>query len=326
MKPILPAALVIPFLALAACTSTSSDVNNTTSSTPSVSSVPMQETQNVTYQGTMQAAGASIFMEGTNKLQLEDGRFIMLESTDIDLDSYIGKKVEVFGAVRPTTEAGGMIMRVQRVTSLESSSSSSEESSASGSSLSSSSALTSSESSVSSTAKSSVQSSLKVSLVSVSSAVSSSSAIASSVASVAMATSSSNTYEGSAELTDKAAIMAKDNMAANLWTQQYCSKTAAFCFAVHKNWYFTSFGATASTLWHVEVGPQTVNNIGEGPLSVNLVSGSLASTGMADGQVQASNGSVVGYKEWTENRHFEIRGPANLQTAITYMLSTLKPN
>ncbi len=315
MKSTFPAALGASLLILTACTSTSGPLGNNSSS-PTVSSVPMQETKNVTYQGTLQAAGASIFMEGTHKLQLEDGRFIMLESTAADLDTYIGMKVELFGAVRPTTEAGGMIMRVERVTSMEPSSSSSDASSSSDSSSSS-----SDESSASTIASSAVSSS-QSSVASSSSSKSSSSVVSSVASSVAMETSSSGTYEGSAELSDKAAIMAKDNMSPSLWTQQYCTKTAAYCVSVHKNWYFKSFGATSTTLWHMEIGPQELNNIGEGPLSVNLVSGSTA----LDGQVQTEGSSVVGYKEWTENRHFEIRGPANLKTAITYMLSTLKAN
>ena len=120
--------------------------------------------------------------------------------------------------------------------------------------------------------------------------------------------------------------MAKDNLATNLWTQQYCSKTAGYCLSVHKNWYFKSFGATSTTLWHVEVGSQEINNIGEGPVSVNLVSGTVESAGGTDGQVTSKNGGVVGYKAWTDNRHFEILGPSNLQAAISYMLGSLKAN
>lgn len=277
----------------------------------------MKETNNVTYQGTLQAAGASIFMEGTHKLVLEDERFIMLQSNDVDLNAFIGKKVEVLGAVRPTVEAGGMILRVEKVTSMEpSSSSSSAESQSSDSSVSSaiSSATASSVVSVSSassanTTSSSYMSSIPSSAAAVSSAV-------------PVAQSSAPAYEASTELSEKAAVMAKDKMDAGLWTQQYCTKTAGYCISIHKNWYYTSFGATSSTLWHLEVGPQEINNIGEGPLSVNIVSGATS----LDGQVKAEAGGVVGYKAWTDGRHFEIRGPANLQAAISYMLGTIKPH
>jgi hypothetical protein len=344
----------------------------------------MQETKNVTYEGTLQAAGASIFMEGTHKLQLEDGRFIMLESTDVDLNQYIGQKVELFGAVRPTVEAGGMIMRVERIASREPSSSSMTSSSSimSGSESSSLGEVVTSigvvqNSSIgicslrirgkntsvilnftqcatyngktieatgtmqtgqgeggsntimnitsfheiltaSSEASDMLKSSSSVSIAPVqSSSTAQSVAAASSVSSAA--------FQSSNELTENAAVMAKDKMDPSLWTQQYCTKTAAYCVSIHKNWYFKSFGATSATLWYVEVGPQEINNIGEGPLTINLLSGTAASAGGTDGQVQSQNGAVIGYKEWTEGRHFEIRGPANLQAAITYMLGTLKP-
>lgn len=376
MKSPLSIAVLMPVLALSACF-TSTATNNGQSSVQSMSSAPMQETRNVTYQGTLQAAGASIFMEGTHKLQLEDGRFIMLQSTDVDLDEYVGSKVELFGSVRPTVEAGGMIMRVERIASREASSVSSVtssgpsrftgatvtyigtvEQSSDGSCMmqirgkNTSVTLIMSECSqydsktmeitgtlgsinggtdnaVDVTAATEIKpvssAALSVAASSVRSVTVSSAAVSSAapvISSSAAPAASSAPFEASTELTEKAAIMAKDNMAASFWTQQYCTKTAAYCIAIHKNWYFTSFGATSTTLWHLEVGPQEINNIGEGPLSVNLVSGSTS----MDGQVKAEAGGVVGYKEWTNNRHFEIRGPSNLQTAITYMLGTLKPN
>ncbi len=393
MKTSTLSAITLPLLVLAACTSTSTPVVTDTSSIPSVSSVAMQETKNVTYQGILQPAGSSIFMEGTHKLQLEDGRFIMLEGTGVDINAYIGKKVELLGAVRPTVEAGGMIMRVEKITSLEASSSSSASGALMMSSSESSSAVSATmtyvgvvqispsgtceihvrgknsiitllnfteckkndgktmeisgtiDTTVSSHSNDDVHLTVtnfheiltasSVAMVSSSSAsakpVASSSvtpvssspiSVASSVAAVA----SSAAYEASTELTDKAAIMAKDNLAANLWTQQYCSKTAGYCLSVHKNWYFKSFGATSTTLWHVEVGSQEINNIGEGPVSVNLVSGTVESAGGTDGQVTSKNGGVVGYKSWTDNRHFEILGPSNLQAAISFMLGSLKAN
>ena len=387
-------AMTLPLLVLAACTSTSTPVVTDTSSIPSVSSVAMQETKNVTYQGVLQPAGSSIFMEGTHKLQLEDGRFIMLEGTGVDLNAYIGKKVELLGAVRPTVEAGGMIMRVEKITSLETSSSSSASGALMTSSSESSSAVSATmtyvgvvqispsgtcqihvrgknaiitllnfteckkndgktmeiSGTIDTTASSQnnddvhltvtsfheILTASSVAMVSSSSAPASSakpvvtlppvSTSAQPVINSAPIASSSAAYEASTELTDKAAIMAKDNLATNLWTQQYCSKTAGYCLSVHKNWYFKSFGATSTTLWHVEVGSQEINNIGEGPVSVNLVSGTVESAGGTDGQVTSKNGGVVGYKAWTDNRHFEILGPSNLQAAISYMLGSLKAN
>jgi hypothetical protein len=382
-------ALAIPLLILTACKSTSKPIDGSTSSLSAVSSVAIQETKNVTYQGILQAAGASIFMEGSHKLQLEDGRFIMLEGESDNLSQYINMKVELFGAVRPTVEAGGMIMRVEKVTSLEVSSNNSEgttSSEAQNTSLAFTGANVVYTGSLQNSAIGSCSLQLRgkntsviltnfeqcalygtktvevtgklgsveggkdnilwvtsiheVQIFSSAAAISSrapvesssraiSSATASSIApiisSISIATSSA-AYESSTELTDKAAIMAKDNMSAGFWTQQYCSKTAGYCLSIHKNWYFKSFGAISATLWHLEVGPQEINNIGEGPLAVNLVSGTVESAGATDGQVKTANGVVIGYKAWTDNRHFEIRGPSNLQTAITFMVSNLKAN
>jgi hypothetical protein len=54
-------------------------------------------------------------MEGTHRLELEDGRFVLLEANGLILDDYLAMDVEVFGATRPTVEGGAIIMRVERV-------------------------------------------------------------------------------------------------------------------------------------------------------------------------------------------------------------------
>lgn len=263
------------------------------------------------YQGVLQPLGMSIYMEGTHRLDLEDGRFLLLESI-IDLQPYEGKHVEVLGAVRPTVEAGGQIMRIERVTELGESSASSE-SSGSGSSL-------SSESSAESSASlSTVSSAIPVS--SSRSSVSSSSALPSSSSLAVISSVSSTNYQASDELSAKAEAMSKADMAISKWTQQYCSTPAGFCFPVHKNWYYNSFGATTSALWRVEVGPTAVNNLGEGPLIVLLLPGAAT----ADGNVTVSGDAATGQRAWTDNRHFEVRAPASLQAAIKIIVDGIKP-
>ncbi len=103
------------------------------------------------------------------------------------------------------------------------------------------------------------------------------------------------------------------------WTQQYCSSHLAFCFPVHKNWWFTSFGATTSYLWHVEISSEEIKGLGDGPLVVNLVSGDIASTGASDGSTRTQGDFVVGYKAWNDKSHFEVSGPINLQSAVSYI-------
>lgn len=301
MKRIHPFMIGLLSVALAGCLGgeqpaediTQPDAQNTTGD-------DVQETRNVIYRGELDEAGATIFMQGTHRLTLNDGRFILLESDVVGLSDYVGQEVEVFGSVRPTTEAGGMIMRVESITSLEASSASSSEGGSSSS---------TSDSSSSDDA---------MAAASVSSSSSSSSS-----SSAASRASSSATIVASGELEAKAEAMARDNMALEHWTQEYCSTHIGFCIPVHRNWWFKSFGTTTSALWHVEIGPSEMNNLGEGPLTVRLVSGDITSSGMSDGQVLVQGDGVVGARAWSGNRHFEIRGPANLEAAVRVLTEQL---
>jgi len=347
---------VTSLLTLSACTSggAPSDQNSSASS-EAVSSVDMQETKNVLYRGTVEKQGVSIFMEGTHRLRLEDGRFILMESETVNLNPYLNQKVEVFGAVRPTTENGGLLMRVERVTSLEVSSSSSSvvadkifcggiaafpcpENMACvddpndscdpdnggadcGGICVQTSPVSSVASSVSSVAAVSSTSS-RPGMAASDSSPSSTSTISSlpSLPSVSSFSSVASNWQASEDLTAKAAVMAKSNMDPSLWTQKYCSSHIGYCFPVHKNWWFFSFGATSSTFWHVEVGPSEIVNLGDGPLTIDLVSGDTT----ADGSVTVGADGVVGIRSWTGGRHLEIRGPANLEAAIRYITAQLK--
>jgi hypothetical protein len=300
------------------------------------------------YRGTLEKQGVSIFMEGTHRLRLEDGRYILLSSDTIDLGDYINTEVEVFGAVRPTVEQGGLIMRVERVTSLASSSSSSASSVASATFCGGIAAFPCPDNQVcvdnpndscdpqnggadcggicvdasSSSSSSSIAPAVSSSKSSAAAVVSSKSSAAISSASAAppAAPASSATWQASADLTAKAATMSKDKMGPENWTQEYCSSHIGFCFPVHRNWWFKSFGATSSTFWHVEIGPSEMNNLGEGPLTVDLVSGNAAS----DGSVTVSGDTVTGIRSWTGGRHIVITGPTSLETAVRYITQELK--
>jgi hypothetical protein len=107
----------------------------------------------------------------------------------------------------------------------------------------------------------------------------------------------------------------------SLWTQQYCTSHIAFCIPVHKNWYFKSFGATTSQLWHVEFGMGTIDALGQGPIVLNLVSGTTTSLGLQNGQVRVQGTDVVGFKDWQDGNHFELVADARLKEAVSYMLS-----
>lgn len=293
-------------LVLGACTFTMpSDTGSDSSSSSSEA-----ETQNVSYTGVIGELGVSIYMQGTHKLTLEDGRFILLESNTLDLNNYLDRTVLVTGASRPTVEDGGIILRVQTVSTIgRSSAVSSDASSGTGSSVSSS-------VSTSSTASSLMAASSVASVKS--SAAASSKASSAAASSVAMASSSSADANAA-----KVQTMAKASMAAASWTQKYCSSQIGFCVPIHKNWWFTSFGATSSFLAHVEVGPEQLENLGDGPLAINVVAGSISAAGVTDGQVSVQGSDTVGYRAWSNDRHIEIHAPSALAEAIRYMTQNL---
>lgn len=287
-----------------------------TTSTPPIEeeqTSSVAETKNVIYRGTLLPLGASIYMEGTHRLELEDGRFVLLEANGLILDDYLAMDVEVFGATRPTVEGGAIIMRVERVAEfVESSVTISSE------------AMIPSSSSVSSAAASvapAIPSSapVAVSRASVAPVVPSSAPPAvSSAAPVPVSSSSSSVADDAVSL--RAAAMAKANMDSANWTQRYCSTHTGFCFPVHKNWWYTSFGATSSSQWHVELSSEEIVALGDGPLSVVLVAGAAPA---ADGQVTVENGRATGIRAWTNNRHFVISAPAVLETAVRYVTQEL---
>ncbi len=116
--------------------------------------------------------------------------------------------------------------------------------------------------------------------------------------------------------------MAKQNMAAASWTQEYCSQGYAFCIPVHKNWWFSSFLGGGSIIT-VEVGPDEILASGDGPLKVSLQSGTAASMQAADGDVRVQGDMVYGYRDWTDNRHFVVSAPASLEAAVRYITQNI---
>lgn len=268
-----------------------------------MSSLP-RETKNVSYRGVVQPSGISIYMEGTHRLILDDGRFILLASDTQKLDTYVGQSVEVKGAIRPTVEGNGMIMRVESVVTLQTSSP----------------ATSSEEASVASSAASLEAAS---SVKSVATSVASSVAVASSKVSSAASSAASTAVSAgtSADMQARVDAMVAEDMNAARWTQKYCSSHIGFCFTVHKNWWYKSFGTTSSGLWHVEVSNEDILALGDGPIAVNLVSGELS--GAADGEVRVSGSTVTGYRAWTEGRHFEVTAPVALRTAVEMITASI---
>ncbi len=305
MKKIIPAGIALLSLGLGACFSQQANPSSTLPDAASSSSMEMvlssssvseaTVTADVRYRGMLDKAGISFYQEGTHRLTLDDGRFILLKSQTLDLDSFVGKEVEVFGDEQPTAEAGGTIMNVMQVTAFDASSSSSQES-----------FNMSSESS----SAHSLQSSSRQMAAQSSSAEQTFSSAGSSI-------------DADAAKQARIDVMAKYNMDIASWSQQYCSSHIGFCIPVHKNSWYKSYGATTSFLWHVELSNEEIQNMGDGPIAVNLMSGSVESTGASDGQIKVQGDTVTGYRAWTENRHFEISGPASLRTQIEYILKNV---
>lgn len=310
MKRLLPPLFLLSaFLLLPACSGASGDNQGASSSASSASSEEIRETRNVRYRGTVESLGASIYMQGTHSLALGDGRMLILESVDVDLEAYLDHEVEVFGALRPTVEAGGIIMRVEQITDL------SPESSAPSSLVPSTSSSRSSLKDIASSEQVSSQPSVVSSKAPVSSVLTSSSkASVKSMASAAVSTS--------AEMEARIVLMTSQDLSDRNWTQQYCTDHVGFCVPVHRNWWFVSFGNTTQTLWHVEVSSESFEGMGSGPISIDLVGGELS--GHGDKDVVVSGKTVTGYRSWTQGRHFRISADARLEAAVRYMTTNLR--
>ncbi len=295
MKNLIPL-LSFSVLLLGACTLV--EVDNPEDSGEQTSSVMQEEsvraTRNVTYTGTVQPAGISIYQQGSHRLVLPGGKFILLESDTLDLNGYVNEEVRAYGALRPTVEAGGMIMRVERIELVAKSSVSSAPS------------VQSSAAALSSTSETNSSTTQTTSTVTVSSQTT--------VSSV----SSTEESAPSAAFQERVEVMARQDYSSSNWTQQYCSSHVGFCVPVHRNFWFKSFGATDTTLWHVEISSEPVENMHEGPIVLELFAGSAVSN---DGTVDVSGGKAVAYKEWTFGRHFRISGDARLEIPIRYMMS-----
>ncbi len=323
------------------------------SSSSSISIFAALPTRNVSYVGTIEELGAGGDQQGTHKLLLLGGQFLLLESTDanLNLSSYLGKRAEVRGSVLPNSETGSLLMRVEEVTLLE-------KGTGSGSTSSDTRTFDAcggiggipckqgfgciddpsddcdpktggvdclgicvpGKSSESSAPAAPPQPSSSSSL-SFSSTTSPGSA--SSVSPVQSTASAESAPAGNAGPTEEQiASMSKQRYDQDaLWTQQYCTSHVAFCIPVHKNWYFKSFGATTSNLWHVEFGIAAIDALNQGPIVLNLVSGTTASLGVASGLVRTQGKDVVGFMDWKDGDHFELIADARLKEAVSYMLS-----
>jgi hypothetical protein len=301
--PFVAATLV---LALSACLdtkTTSTDAGETGSTLQRQEVIQEQvirETKNVSYTGTVKPAGMSIYSEGTHRLVLKDSKFILLESTVKDLNGYVGEEVQVLGAIRPTEETDAMIMRVDEISLIEKEE---DENMEEGEEPEEVATTEDDEEPTEEPAEEVVEEPTEEV-----------------IPEPKVAEKKSPAYLKRVEK------MASETFTAENWTQEYCTAHIGFCVPVHRNWWYKSFGATSSSYWHLEMNPESIENLGDGPIVVLLNGESIDALGIEEGAIQAEGSDIVGYRSWTNGRHFEIRADASLRSAIEYITEKLRTN
>lgn len=293
----------IAVLALAGCEWPGSSSGDSSSSS-SASSI---ETRSVKYEGILQKAGIESAVGGTHFLALDAGGLVAIQSYTLALDAFIDARVSIDGEESVTSEGYPVVavtnveVLQQAIPDIGAASSSSEQSSSSE--MSSISSLASSSTAPAPVARSS-------------SSKAAASSVASSIPAQASMSSSASSVDAAAVSSVRAATMAKAQVSDSTFTQKYCSAHMGYCVPVHKNWYYTSFGATTNVLWHLEVGPDAIENIGDGIITVDLVSSPIEGD---DGAVVVQGQTAAGFRAWTGGKHFVVRGPASLKAAIEFM-------
>lgn len=274
-----------------------------------------------TVEGVLQKAGVGIYMQGTHRLQMYDGTFLLLQSSTVRLDDYINARIVVTGRLQPTAETGGMIMNVEIIEAAEAfpqpeilaEDGPKTTSSASSSAL-----------AMNSIPASSFPAPLPIRSFYSTNAASSYSARSSSSSAqpVSLPPASSSSSAGVVDVSSTIKAMARVASDSAAFTTKYCSSHIGFCFPMHKHWFYKSFGASVSPyLWHVEVSDQSVEEAGQGVIVLNLVSGALVGP---EGEAVVRGDFVVASRQWTGNRRFEISGPKELIAAVEFMASGLE--
>lgn len=271
------------------------DATIPSNSSSTVSSIEVSSSSVTTTElrGMVEPVGITVYQQGTHKITLDSGRIVLLESSTVDLNGYVGTVARLTGVIRATVEADGQIMNVQTIALDDSTSSSSETSSSSSTSSSDSTMSKNSTSSVS-LGTSTVQSSTLTS-------VSSSSSVQTSVSSVSSVSDA------------RVQTMLKANLSPENWTQNYCSKQTSVCITVHKNWWYTGFGANATATARIDIGPDEIETIGDGVIVVTVEKGTASS----------GAGGYTALKQF-DGEFVRVTGPADLKAAIDYIASSAR--
>jgi hypothetical protein len=73
----------------------------------------------------------------------------------------------------------------------------------------------------------------------------------------------------------------------------------------------------------VEISSEEIHNLGDGPITVKLIGTTIESVSATDGMVQVTNGRAVGYRSWSDGRHFEITADVSLESAVRHITENL---
>lgn len=264
-------------------------------------------TRSVTYVGRLEEGGITVYQQGTHHLTLTGGTVILLESRTVPLDLYEGQRVQVRGDIRPTVEAGGIIMDVREVFLLG--------------------------------AGAPVLDEAQVATGSQVGAEGTGSALQERKEEREEEIDGVRDREGLREEEEKdrepeqmrvvdhtaaIAAMAKEDIRPERWTQEYCTTHIGFCVPIHRNWWFTSFGATTTARWHVEISNQAVERIGDGVIVIELREGSLELVGVREGASTVEGGRVTVARAWDDQAHLAVVGDARLEAAVVFMAKGIR--
>jgi len=292
-----------------------------------------RETKNVMHHGVVKPAGISIYQQGSHRLLLEDSRFILLESDDIDLNGYVNENVEVFGDLRPTVEAGGMIMRVRSISLLDVDNPDAQADDEAENTEDDDSDVEDDpdeENDEEAEDEFDIDEEEVIDVEEENAMEDEDESAEEDVIDDETPEPTPGEDKEDAELAPlspdiqaRVELMLSQSFTTDQWTQEYCTAHIGFCIPVHRNWWYRSFGTTSSFLWHVELSSEEVINLTDGPIHVNLITGGVGSKKATDGQVRIQDNHVFGYREWTENRHFEIAAPQALEGPVRYITEHL---
>jgi hypothetical protein len=306
--------------------------------------VPLSTTS-VSYMGLLAKGGVTFYQQGTHHLSLDDGSFILLESDSIPLALYEGKRVRIRGSVRPTVEAGGLIMDAQEVVVVDERGITKSEGQFCGgvagipcpsgyecireSADRDAAGVCRREKMVEETKEAEEAEEAEGGGVTEPEPGSEEPEVTPEKPAEEAQLGAKPTLAPSTNspaLEAHIELMAGDDISPSRWTQEYESQHVGLRVSLHKNAYWRNFGARPdqNSFLHLEVGHREIVELGDGPVTLDLKGGTLASLGVAEGGVVERDDIIEAYRTFDANRYVVISGDARLKNYIEYMLGAVR--